>query len=433
MKKMKRVMAGVAMLISGASFAAGFQLYSEGSAEALGVAGAVIGRQGMTSQAWYNPAATSSFEKPSFMAGFSALKLSSEYSYAGGSSELVDDWRPTGYFYTIFPLDEKFTLNLSINAPYGMITQWESDWVGQYIATYTNARFLYMTPSLTYRVNDELSIAAGFNIVYGSAELHKYIPPYPVHPAFPMYGIGAKTFAKNKVSLSADGFGVGFTGSVHYQPTEDWGFGAHYQSRVRLHLKGESKFRYEEDYQVPLPGGPLVGYRDGDADTYVTLPSSLGVGVANNSFKDWTLTFDTVWTEWSTYDDLDVHFDHYPVLRTPKTSFKNNKWDDVFSFRVGAEYQLNDNWALRGGYMYDISPANDRWRAPEMPDNDRHMFSLGCGYTKDNWGIDLAYAYLFLEDGKLGTEVAKTPGYTGGRGSFETDVHIVSLAVRYQF
>jgi len=396
-------------------------LYSESSAEALSLAGAVIGREGMISNAWYNPATTTSIDRPSLMAGASALLLHIDYESDQGEDNLQNKLRPTGYFYAILPFENDLNLNLSVNAPYGMITEWDNDWLESMMTTYTNLRCVYITPSLAWKINDQISIAGGINLVTATARLAKNLP-YP---------------PKNKIYMSADAIGIGYTLSAMYKPHEDWNLGVHYQSRVKLDFDGEAKYRKEGAF--PVGYGYNTYFIEDDASTEITLPSSLGFGVANSSFEKWTLSFDAVWTEWSTYADNNITFESQPgyigaTAPTKKwTSVKDKDWDDVWSFRFGASYQLHENWVLRAGYMYDNSPDNDRHRSPEMPDSDRNMFALGVGYSKDHWGFDFGYSYLIFKDSKAGSQAAGGSPDFKTSGKFETDLHVVSAAVKYTF
>lgn len=407
--------------LCGVVYGGAYQLYSESSAEALSLAGSVIAREGMISNAWYNPATTTSIESPSLMAGVSALLLHIDYSSDLGEDNLQNRVRPTGYFYAILPFENGLNLNLSVNAPYGMITEWDNDWLEQYMTTYTNLRCIYFTPSLAWKVNEQISLAAGVNLVYATARLARNLP-YP---------------PKNKIYMSADAIGVGYTLSAMYKPHEEWNLGVHYQSRVKLDFEGKAKYRHQGAFPHPDPSIPVNLYfvKD-DGETTITLPSSLGFGIANTSFEKLTLSFDAVWTEWSTYANNDIKFDSFPGSIAPGkkgTAKKKKDWDDVWSFRLGASYQLNENWVLRAGYMYDNTPDNDRYRSPEMPDSDRNMFALGFGYSKDHWGFDFGYSYLIFKNSRAGKNAAGGSDDFHNSGKFETDLHVVSAAVKYMF
>ena len=398
-----------------ALFAGGFQLYSESSTDVLGIGGAAVARSGHASSAWYNPSATTTIEVPTAAFGGTLIKLESGYtSPETRHTEWLDEQcRLTGFFYGVVPIHDDWRLNLSVNAPYGMITQWPHDYSLNTLATFTSLRVCYISPSVAYRLSDELSLGVGMNAAIGVARLASYID-------LSQYGQG-----QNKLYMRADAEGVGGFLSLFYQPWEDWSFGVHYQSKIKLNFKGDAKYR-----QNSYLGG-LLQFRNTDVKTHIDMPAYLAIGVENHSFEKWRFMFDAVWTQWSSYKALDVTFDKYPGTNQKGTLRNPRNWHDVWSFRFGAEYQLTDCWVLRAGYMHDLSPSNSRSTSPEMPDSNKRLFALGVGYQTPRWGFDLSYAYVDFEGGKLGSQVAKSHNLP--RGNFDTRCQVLSAAVTLRF
>lgn len=412
MKKSLLILVSVLSLSAGLCLGGGFQLYSEGSAEMLGLAGAGVARAGNSSP-WYNPATTVDIDRISLTAGGSALFLSSEYKTSAKTDKMDDQPRFMGYFYGVMPLGEDYRLNLSVNAPYGMITQWEKDSQLSTLATFTSLRVCYITPSVTWKVNDNLSVAAGPNVSIGVARLANYIKlPY-----------GLKD---NKNYMTADAVGLGGFLAMYYKFNDAWAFGAKYQSRIHMRFEGENEFRYKS-YM-----GGMLKFQGADAHASIDMPAYLALGIRNNSLDRWTFLFDATWTQWSSYKSLDLCFDKYPGSDRPGTAKNPRKWHDVWTYHLGAEYQLTDKWVLRAGLDYDNSPANRRSISPEMPDSDKWLMTFGAGYQGEHWGFDVAYGYSRFRKAKLGTQVAASHGLQE-RGTFKTDCHIVSTSVTYKF
>jgi long-chain fatty acid transport protein len=408
------------------SLGAGFQLYTEGSAEALGLGGAISARRDMISNAWYNPASVADTETPRFMLGNTSLKLAITYSDPTYEADLVDNWRYCPHAYYIQPLTDTLTASIAFNAPYGMVTHWRNGWKGRETAIDTDMCAFYLTPALSWRATDKLSLAVGANVVRAEADIRKGLPA--IWSVNPLNGQPFEVAPPNEMTVHGDDYGLGYLLAANYQINEAWTVGAKFQSRVDLKFKGDA--RYHSRFSLP-PAGLLWTQNNAEAD--LRIPANLTLGVANRTFDRWTLTFDAVWTEWSTYDSLDFRFDKSPVpgkAGTPGTVRNPKGWSDVWSYRFGAEYQLNENWVLRGGYVFDESAENDKTRAPEMPDSDRHMFCLGAGYTRDHWGIDVAYCYLMAKKTDVGTDTVPP---LDPNGEYETDVHMVSVSLRYAF
>ena len=160
----------------------------------------------------------------------------------------------------------------------------------------------------------------------------------------------------------------------------------------------------------------------GPAQASLTLPSTVNAGLVNTSIDNLSIGLDLVWTEWSTYDQLDLGDPTGPGAKD---------WDDVWSIRLGGEYALGESWKLRGGYIWDQSPVPDTTRSPELPGSDRQMLTAGVGWNWNNVGIDLAYSYLWADKADMGTDITgAVPGLTG---EFETTTHIVALSASYTF
>lgn len=366
-------------LMVGSSLGAGFQLYTEGSAEALGQAGAISGRTNLTSLAWYNPAALAGSARPQIMLGATWASIHTDYSSSGvPDASMSDGWQVIPYFYYVQPLTDQLTGTLSVNAPYGLITEWSDSWAGAAIATYSDLRTIYITPSIAWKAHEMLSVSAGLNVVDAEADLQR---------------TGAR--------VQGDDMSYGGTVSAHLQPGEDWGFGIRYQSRVKLDISGT--------LNGTLP-----------ASAALELPSSVNLGLANTTMNNLSLGLDLVWTEWSAYEELQIVAPPAPIPAVPKD------WDDVISIRVGGEYALGESWLLRAGYIWDQSPVPDTTRSPELPGSDRQMVMGGFGWKWNDLVIDAAYSYLWAETAPMGS-IYSLPG------EFETTTHLVSLSVGYKF
>jgi long-chain fatty acid transport protein len=373
------------LLVAGTALGAGYQLYTEGSAEALGQAAAISGRTNLTSLAWYNPAGLAGAERATVMAGSSFAKIVTDFDSAISpvlNASMYEDWRVIPHFYYVQPIADGWTGMLSINAPYGLITEWSPFWVGAPAAIYSELRAVYITPSVAWQAMDKLSVSAGFNVVDAEAKL-----------------------TRTGSSLEGDDHGYGATCSAHFQALENWALGARYQSKVDLEIDGEIN--------------SFLG-----AEASLTLPSTFNIGVANTSIKNLSVGVDLIWTEWSVYDQL--------AIRSPVgTSVAPKRWDDVWSVRVGGEYALGESWALRAGYVWDESPVPDSTRSPELPGSDRQMVTGGIGWKHNNIGIDLAYAFLWADKARMGTEIASAAPALSG--TFDTATHLVSVSGSYAF
>jgi long-chain fatty acid transport protein len=104
------------------------------------------------------------------------------------------------------------------------------------------------------------------------------------------------------------------------------------------------------------------------------------------------------------------------------------EWRDSYTIGGGFEYKLTPAWMLRAGYMFSKSPLRDRTFTPSIPTNDRHLFSIGTGYTFGKNTIDLAYSFVPMETRQVRT--AATPAFNG---DYEIEWHVFSLSYTRRF
>ena len=385
---------------------AGFQLALESAADVLGAGGAVTARKGHASVAWYNPAASTTIDRMTISAGGTLIDLAGKYTGPKGVDHLDDEPRWTGFFYGIVPLTEEARFSLSVNAPYGMITSWSAHSQLRDLATFTSIRACYISPGFSYKLADNFSVAAGFNVVVAVARLAKYI-----------------SALNNKMYMRADDQSVGGFVSLFWDITDDWSFGAHYQSKVKLDLEGDASYRRYSK-------GPYV-FQKGDVSATMEMPAFLALGIENHSLEKWRFMFDAVWTQWSSYKNMNVNFERYPAYGTKRTAVNNRDWHDTWSYRFGVEYDLTEKWTLRGGYMYDCAGTNSRTLTPDLPDGNRSVFALGVGYQGEHWGFDTSYAFVHFAQSHLGKEIAAANKVE--RGTFDLRCQILSMQVNYKF
>lgn len=190
--------------------------------------------------------------------------------------------------------------------------------------------------------------------------------------------------------------------------------------------------------QTVQPGGRTGGSISGHTakkqgpDTDIELPAVLYLGIAYK-WNDLTLEFDAQWTEWSTYEKLEVR------LTSGSTISKWKDWKDVWAYRFGAQYRLNEWLDLRAGIVFDETPIPDDTLDPLVPSGDRWLFACGFGSHYEKWTVDFAYNYVLDEDRTFNNEAGNYGTISGTRvgrltGEFtDVQVHVFVLNVSYRF
>ena len=446
------------------SFGAGFHVNVEQGMKAMGMGGAFVGLADDPTALYYNPAGITQLKaKTNFAATYTfgvfhprlhSPKIVDKY----GITRLTDstkeeDWRwaQIPSFYFTHRINDKITVGFAFFAPFGTATDWTHTWIGRYFADKTDLKTYDFNPTIAYKINEKLTVAAGINYVYSTVTI-KNSTSYPFLAFDPhiQKALGFSLTPASQLSLynrlynrnydvdvkldgdtGSSGRGWGFNIGILYKPNDEWQIGAIYRSEVDLDFEGHATYTY-------MPGIKTLGAEVGipqlsaipllqksKIKASIKLPDYAAIGIVNKSFKNWTLLFDLYWTGWSDYKDLTVKFEKLPY----KKSVPKN-WNDVIAIRLGAQYQYN-NWAFRFGYMHDESPTTDSTRGPELACSDRNDATFGIGYKYKKFNIDLAYLIAFFKN-KQSKLVDEQTG-TQLKGRWSTIAHVIGVTMSYEF
>jgi len=418
----------VLLMSAGSVFAAGFALY-EGSARGLVLGAGLTATADDPSAVFYNPAGITQLKGMQTMVGVTAINPGltvatvGEFTIAltptitGTTSRQTDmenNWFFPPHAYFTQQINDRFSWGLGLFSRFGLGTEFPLTWPGRYNSTKATIQSLELNPNIAFKINDQLSVAAGLSAMWFNANLQRMLDTRGVPPAV---GGGADTHFE----LDGDSWGWGFNLAVHYKPCDWFSAGISYRSRVEQELEGDVKVSRQ------IPAVNIVNM-SGEAD--IKLPSEIFAGVAFKPLKTLTIGGGIYWTEWSTYDQLEVRFAR-PFGPTGATSSRSVKdWDDVFRYMIGVEWNVTPNWDLRLSYAFDESPVVDAHIDYILPDSDRHQFTIGGGWHSGPWTVDLAYMYILFED----RDIAARPGDYILQGKVEDGyAHLISFSLGYKF
>ena len=361
-----------------AALAGGFQLNEHG-ARAMAQGGAWAARAYDGSAIYFNPAGLG-FQKTGSVYLGSTIIMPKAAFYGptnrnlSDKNEMVDQTFTPINVYASYPLMENLVFGIGINNPYGLGTEWKDKWSGKFITQKIDLKSFFFSPTLAYKVNDNLSIGAGLNYVTGDVTLSKYIDT---------------TFAP-KVDLDLSGTGLGFNVGVLYKFSPELSLGLSYRSSVKIDASGTAKFTPSTITTLP----------NGDAAASLELPATAFVGVAYKVMPNLEMEADYQFVGWSSYKELAIDF-----KKNGSKSVSPKDYQNTYILRFGAEYTM-DALQVRAGYLFDHNPVLDKYTEPLLPDADRNGLNVGLGYkVSDNINIDLSYLFLkFAERTVTGTE-----------------------------
>ena len=330
--------------------------------------------------------------------------------------------------YAVYGPIPRLKLGLAVNAPFGLATDWDDDFVGRYHALRSEVRTININPSVAFALTDWLAVGAGLNVQYIDAELTNAIDLGTIavlqlgQPAAAALGLAPQQndgFAR----VEGHDWSLGYNLGVLVEPRPGTRVGLAFRSKVSHDLNGEANFRVPPE-ALPLTAGGA--FTDTGASAKVDLPETVTLSVQHRIGRRWAVLGDIAWTNWSHFDELRIGF-----ANGQPDSVRPEDWHDSFRYAVGATYDWSDNLVLRVGLAFDESPVPDRTRTPRIPDGDRFWTALGFGYRfGGRASLDLGYAHLFVEDG----DIDLTDPVSGNlRGSTDNAVDIVSAQFNFRF
>ena len=269
---------------------------------------------------------------------------------------------------------------------------------GLFHPTQSKLELVAVTPTVAYRVNDSLSLAAGVDY-YNARELK---------------------FNTGLVRIDGDGDAWGWNLAAMYR-SGPFSVGASYHSDATVDLDGS----------FAPPGSPSVG-----AKADLDLPSRFQIGVRYAFTDKLAAEFDWTRTGWDNFTEVVVSSSANGAVLTQSA----NHWDNADAFRLGMTYDFTPETQLRLGYTYDQTGQTDEYFSARIPDADRQLFSIGAAHRfGDGWQLEGSYMYVLFDDNDYRSSQPFNPangdpnGTSALNGDYEAHVHILGIGVNKSF
>ncbi|MEZ8689581.1 outer membrane protein transport protein [Vibrio splendidus] len=379
----KSLLAVTITLASSQAMAAGFQLNAQ-SATGLGraFAGDAVIADNASVMA-RNPAAMALFDKTELSLGFESITSMIEVKdveYAGGAIQVsdTDDVGGTSIapnIHLIVPVNDKFAWGVNAYTNFGTKTEFSDSYPASEYGGLTDVMSINFGLAGSYRLNDQWSIGAGLDLIYGEGTMKRV--------AGDGFGPGKGTSLLDVDS--ATGWAVGFNLGTVYELDENNRFGLAY------HYSPEFTAEDDKGQEITLPLPDLLEFSGFHK-------------IENTKFA---VHYSVQWIGWGDFDQIEFrNLDQTssPVGGSTGVYNKNYQWQDGWHYAIGGTYYLNTDWTLRAGYMYDTS-AQDEVTSISVPDSDRQWFSAGFTYHIDTASnVDFGFTYLMGDDVEVNEE-----------------------------
>jgi long-chain fatty acid transport protein len=325
----------------------------------------------------------------------------------GASFDSARTASPVPAFGLVLPIDQNLTFGIGAYGIAGMGVDYPQNLFGG--VTYSSYSQMRFAPGLAYKVSDGLSVGVTVNVMYAT-----------------MAYDAAESFLQVSHQASS-AFGVGATAGVRFAPMKGLAFGAAYETKSWFQ---DFKFNIPAHTALdPATFQPFPVVAGVDSIKF-DQPSSATVGVAVSPLEALTLAADVQFIRWSESNGQNQPTYTSDIAKTGAMPF-DLSWDDQWVFKVGAQYRVIPQVALRAGYNYGKMPlkAGRAFENIAFPAVAEHHVTAGLGFdVTPRFAINLAGMYV---------PEAKLSGSNPQQliASYQTSMsqYAIDMAVAYHF
>lgn len=451
------------LAVTGQAHGSGFQLLEQ---NASGLGNAYAGSAAVAADAstiYFNPAGMAylpegkmqvvgalNFVKPSSFFSNDGTVLPAGIYNLGGEGGDNGGWNVVPSAYFAMPINDQISIGLGVGAPFGLKTEYDSDWMGRFRAIESDIKTININPSISYQASDTLALGFGVsaqrlegtfsNAFNASGALCGSLGPALCAPG------GALSNLEGQAEVTGDDWGFGYNLGVIFSPSPQTRIGLSYRSSIKYTVTGNVDFT-RPTVTTLGPGNAAANAAlaaatyNGGVEADVEVPDTAILSGWYQIDDRWEIMGDLSWTGWAKIQYLDFYRTDGAANGQLLSSTHEN-WRNTWRVAVGATYKYDDQWKFRGGLAYDQSPVDGaEFRTPRLPDNNRTWLSMGAQYkpNKDLW-FDFGYTYIWVQGSSIDdsgglypTEAQNIAAYGWLRGSYDNNVNIVAAQVTYNF
>ena len=397
-------------LIVGGLQAGGIELRLSGYRQ-MGMAHTGTGLAWDASAAFFNPGALSFIRNRHIQFGGSMLVPYTTYLARTPNFNTADTdtsslspiymyaaWRKKG---------SRFTVGLSINNPFGQTVRWPATWKGRFISIETSLNTFFIQPTVSYQLSDQWGIGAGLIYGFGSFLQSKALE------------FSGKNQTESSAEISGNGQGWGAQVGVYFRPSQLFSLGIKFRSSLDLSIpEGTAEFNVPASLEQEFPETTFK--------TTFPLPYELSIGLGYRPQENLILALDVNIVGWSVFDSLVIDYADNTAFLPDDQTFRNYR--NTVSARVGAEFDIRQQWFFRGGIFFEESPVQERFLSPEFPDANRVGTSIGLGFkVGKRIQVDIAYKYELTGE--------RTESFDQRRfdGTYESSSHALGIGVNFSY
>ena len=386
---------------SSAAFAEGFGVY-EWSAAGTAMGEAYMFGEEDPSVLSYNPAQITKLDGTYFSIGASLVNPDTKVLFNqlnpltnfGKSTLWENEYDPAviPYMYYATKAGDNSWWGIAMFSRYGNQIEYDDLWPGRYDTVFSGIKGFTVQPTYAFKIGNKLSAAVGLDINYVKLRMRKSAPLLNKDVMPPAHLGDAAT------DLEGDTVNIGWLASLMYDFDDKTSLAVTYRSRIKHTMDDADIY-----FNTPL------GSMGSGASGVVTLPDSVSIGIGHKFNEKTRVELNAVWTNWETYNALNIYFDNPVVagLLGSNASLNPKYWEACWRYGIGIEHKLSKQWSILAGYVFDESPIPDSTMDFTVPTGDRHRGSIGFKYRfKENHEIVFAYTGIWADSRETQSRVS---------------------------
>lgn len=463
----------LALLLPAPAHAAAYYFLDAGT-RALGRGGAFIAGNDDLSAQYYNPAALVHLPGPTAQIGVSMVSQAVLFDRAdepenGLEFEAVTNSSPPmaipAFGYGM-PIGDKLAFAVGFYSPYAPDMAYPEDGPQRYTLVDTLVWQAYVGPSVAWRPVDWLTVGGGVAWTFMRAEQELVV-------AMCLKGAACGDNPTQDVAIRLAAFDPAklfWNAGVLVEPTPWLSVGASFVPPIKFEANGSIEADFGEDFSL---GAFLDGtsFSDDDIRLLVNMPMIARLGVAARPMEGLEIEAAAVWERWSTTPVDCGEYGTGICITDVDLTITTNKdnplapqedlvltddivlatdYDDVVSFRLGADYDFLERYSARLGAFYEGSAIPAKTQGVSLVDGSKLGYGVG-GAVKilKPLSLDLGFSQSFIAQREITDSEVKivqlevdiadpeasgiVQGKVVGNGTFSSHLTMASAAFTWTF
>lgn len=293
----------------------------------------------------------------------------------GGDPKKGD--QPT-YFpqlYYVRQLNDRWHAGLSLSVPSGFGADYGNTWAGRYNTVDFSLVYISLTPAVSYRISDSLSVGGAVNANYTSETSTVMID---------------QPFSDDDGKLTSDLSGVGFsvTLSALYEFSRQTRVGLSWTSDSDADMEGNLRLRKLNPRfdQIAID----LGIKNINTKLTNTLPQRAIAGLYHEFDSGNYMTVDALWMHFSDFKTTNLKLNGYKVNISQPDIYQ-----DMYGGSVGAGFPASNRLTYKVGAGYLSSAVNNHDRTLALALDT--IWAVGAGLTYEltpERSVDINASYI---------------------------------------